>query len=87
MSVTSDRTGRIEPEKPAGSNLHVSAAAYAENEKKTKKQLIDELVDLRQRLLSGNHGRRPQTSRSGAMISHSISKCYAAPPYQASVLL
>jgi adenylate cyclase len=50
MSVSSDRTVRIKPDKPAGSNLHVAAAAYAENEKKTKKQLIDELVDLRERL-------------------------------------
>ena len=62
MSVTSDRTGRIEPEKPAGSNLHVSAAAYAENEKKTKKQLIDELVDLRQRLSIRD---APQSGRMG----------------------
>jgi hypothetical protein len=33
--------GRIKPDKQAGSNLHVAGAAYAENEKKTKKQLID----------------------------------------------
>jgi adenylate cyclase len=50
MSVSSDRTGTIKQEKAGGSDLHPSVATCAEDEKKTKKQLMDELIGLRQRI-------------------------------------
>jgi PAS domain S-box-containing protein len=50
MSVSSDRTSRNKPEKAGEPAIHLSAAACAEDEKKTKKQLLDELAALRQRI-------------------------------------
>lgn len=50
MSVSSDRTSRIKPEKASEPEIHLSAAACAEDEKKTKKQLVEELAALRQRV-------------------------------------
>ena len=50
MSVSGDRTSTIKQGKADGSGIHPTEAARAEDEKKTKKQLMDELVALRQRI-------------------------------------
>jgi PAS domain S-box-containing protein len=51
MSVSSDRTGGLKPEK-AASGARQSPSSQAGDEKKNKRQLIDELVALRHRLYS-----------------------------------
>ena len=50
MSVSGDRTSTFKQEKVGESGIRSAAAVSAEDEKKTKKQLIDELVILRQRV-------------------------------------
>ena len=50
MSMSGGRTSTIKQEKAGGSDIHPTAADRAEDEKKTKKQLMDELVDLRRRI-------------------------------------
>jgi adenylate cyclase len=50
MSVSSNRTSRIKQEKPAALAIRQAPVVAGEDEKKTRKQLLDELVSLRQRI-------------------------------------
>jgi len=50
MSVSGNRTNTIKQEKVGEPRIRSAAAACSEDEKKTKKQLMDELVILRQRV-------------------------------------